>query len=148
MSSKDALVRDLKARLETLTAKESAHSSAVASDLAREKAKSKDSWKADRDREGDGKDDKDRASKQSIPSFGGGPSRSSTPSRLPPPPPPPPPPSSGMTGNSSSSSSSSSTGSIRVAGSKDSPKGVDSDAAESEILSATAHLSASELRNR
>ena len=142
MSSKDALVRDLKARLETLTAKESAHSSAVASDLAREKAKSKDSWKADRDREGDGKDDKDRASKQSIPSFGGGPSRSSTPSRL------PPPPSSGMTGNSSSSSSSSSTGSIRVAGSKDSPKGVDSDAAESEILSATAHLSASELRNR
>ena len=42
MSSKDALVRDLKARLETLTAKESAHSSAVASDLAREKAKSKD----------------------------------------------------------------------------------------------------------
>ena len=140
MASKDALVKDLKARIETLTARENAHSTAAASDLAKEKAKYRDSCKAEkeRDRESDVKDDKDRAPKPFVSSFGGGPSRCGTPIWLPPPPPPPP---SGMTRSSS-------TGNIRMVGSKESPKGFDSDVAESEILSATAHLSASELRNR
>ena len=148
MASKDALVKDLKVRLEVLTAREQLHTSAAASDLAKEKAKCKDSWKTDRDRdrerekegESDVKNDKERAPKPFVSSFGGGLSRCSTSSRLPPPPPPPPPPG-GMTRSSSA-------GNIRVSVQKDSPKGFDSDVAESEVLSATAHLSASELRNR
>ena len=138
MSSKDALVKDLKARIEVLTAREKPHSTAAANDLAKEKAKNKDSWKTERD--GDVKDDREMAFKPFVSSFGGGPPRCGTPTRLPPPPPPPPLPS-GLTGGSS-------TGNIRTAGSKDVPKGFDSDVAELEIIAATAHLSASELRNR
>ena len=137
MSSKDALVKDLKARIEVLTAREKSQSTAPANDLAKEKAKYKDSWKTERD--SDVKDDRERTLKPFVSSFGGGPPRCGTPTRFPPPPPSPPP--SGLTGGIS-------TGNIRVAGSKDVPKGFDSDVAELEIIAATAHLSASELRNR
>ena len=142
MSSKDALVKDLKARIEVLTAREKSQSTATANDLVKEKAKYKDSWKTERDRERDSdvKDDRERTFKPFVSSFGGGQPRCATPSRLPPPPPPPPPPT-GLTGGIS-------TGNIRAAGSKDIPKGFDSDVAELEIIAATAHLSASELRNR
>ena len=138
MSSKDALVRDLKARIEVLTAREKAHSTAAANDLAKEKAKSKDSWKSEKEKDGDCKDDREKAFKPFVSSFGEGPPRCGTPTRLPPPPPPPP---SGLMGGSS-------IGNIRTTGSKDGPKGFDSDVAELEIVAATAHLSASELRNR
>ena len=139
MTAKDALVKDLKSKVEVFQDRESTAQAAAAAKLAKENAKSKDSWKNEKEKEkekdssdvkSDGKGEK---GSRSVPPFGGGPTRSVTPLRSP---------------LNSSAYTTSGAREKQREGKKEDPQGFDKESTESEVLSASAHLSASELRAR
>jgi hypothetical protein len=133
-------VKDLKGKVEVFQDRENKAEAAAAAKLAKENAKSKDSWKNEKDKDKDSSDvksdSKGEKGPKSVPPFGGGPSRSVTPLRSP------------------LSSSAYTTSGIREkqkekeGKNKDDPQGFDKENSENEVISASAHLSASELRAR
>jgi hypothetical protein len=145
VTAKDALVKDLKVKVEAFQERENKAQAAAAAKLAKENAKSKDSWKNEKDKDtSDVKNDsKGEKSPKSVPPFGGGPSRSVTPLRSP--------------LSSSAYTTSGTTSGVREKHKdkekegkreKEDPHGFDKENAENEVISVSAHLSASELRAR
>ena len=139
VTAKDALVKDLKSKVEAFQERESKAQAAAAAKLAKENAKSKDSWKIEKEKEssdvrGDSK--AESKSPRSVPPFGGGPTRSETPLR------------SALGSSAYTTSASASASREKREGKKEVVTGFDVECVESEILSASAHLSASELRIR
>jgi hypothetical protein len=137
VTAKDALVKDLKGKVEVFQDRESKAQAAAAAKLAKENAKSKDSWKNEKEKEKDSSDvksdGKGEKGPRSVPPFGGGPTRSVTPLRSP---------------LNSSAYTTSGAREKQRDGKKEDPQGFDKESTESEVLSASAHLSASELRAR